>query len=66
MKIAYTINEACKALGVGRTTIYAEIAGGRITARKVHKRTLILAEELQRYASELPTAVTRHSDNGEK
>lgn len=58
MKIAYTINEACKALGIGRTTIYSEIASGRITARKVHNRTIIRAADLEVYVSSLPKLAT--------
>lgn len=54
MKIAYTINEACKAVGVGRTTIYQEISLGRLTAHKVHKRTIIRADDLEAYVSNLP------------
>ena len=34
-KIAYSIREACKASSLGRTTIYAHIAAGRLLARRI-------------------------------
>lgn len=54
MKIAYTINEACDAIGIGRTMIYREIALGRLPALKIHKRTVIRAEDLREYVQNLP------------
>lgn len=59
MKVAYTINEACKAIGVGRTMIYQEISLGRLTAHKVHNRTIIRADDLQRYINNLPKLMPR-------
>lgn len=62
MKLAYTINEACEAIGIGRTMIYQEISLGRLTAHKVHKRTIIRAEDLQRYIKGLPRLNTRSTE----
>ncbi len=45
-KIAYSINEACKASSLGRTTIYSHIAAGRLLARRIGGRTVIPAESL--------------------
>ncbi len=36
-----TVNDACKALGLGRTKIYELIAKGRLETLKIDKRTLI-------------------------
>lgn len=54
MKSAFTIKEACREIGIGRTKLYQEIAAGRLIARKANKRTIILHEELQSYLQALP------------
>lgn len=46
-KLAYSIKEACRASSLGRTTIYAHIAAGRLLARRIGGRTIIPAESLQ-------------------
>jgi excisionase family DNA binding protein len=45
-KIAYSIREACQASSLGRTTIYAHIAAGRLRANRIGGRTIIPAESL--------------------
>ena len=45
-KLAYSINEACKASSLGRTTIYAHIGAKRLQAVRVGGRTVIPAESL--------------------
>jgi excisionase family DNA binding protein len=45
-KLAYSINEACKASSLGRTTIYAHIGAKRLQALRVGGRTVIPAESL--------------------
>jgi hypothetical protein len=42
LQLAYTIPDVEKQSGVGRTLIYGEIAAGRLKARKVGRRTVIL------------------------
>jgi excisionase family DNA binding protein len=46
--IAYTVNDACRVLGLGRTFLYQMINDGRLEARKIGKRTLITAVSLHR------------------
>jgi excisionase family DNA binding protein len=46
VKLAYSIREACAASSLGRTTIYAHIAAGRLKARRIGGRTIIPAESL--------------------
>lgn len=53
-KLAYRIEEAADATGLGRTTLYRRIKAGRLTARKDGKLTLILREDLQAYLDGLP------------
>ena len=45
-KLAYSIDEACEIIGCGRTTLYGEIAAGRLKARKFGSRTKILPPDL--------------------
>jgi len=61
-QLGYTIAEAVKATGIGRTTIYADLKAGRLAARKRGKRTIILAEDLKSYLASLPLkqAASRH------
>jgi excisionase family DNA binding protein len=49
-----SIAEACTIAGIGRTKIYEAIADGRLTARKLGKRTLVLRGDLQAFLSSLP------------
>ena len=46
--LAISINDTAKALSLGRTTIYAMIADGRLEAFKLGRRTLIRAESIRR------------------
>ena len=44
----YSINDTARTLSLGRTSIYAMIADGRLEAFKLGRRTLIRAESIQR------------------
>ncbi len=46
--LAVSINDTAKALGLGRTSIYAMIADGRLEALKLGRRTLVRAESIKR------------------
>lgn len=46
-KIAYTINEAVAASGLGRTTLYELIKKRELSPAKVGSRTLILRTDLE-------------------
>lgn len=46
-KLAYTIAEACHAVGIGRTKLYELIGEGRVETRKIGARTIIPAESLR-------------------
>jgi excisionase family DNA binding protein len=54
--LALTINDACRAAGLGRTTLYAALKSGALPARKCGRRTLILAADLEQFLQRLPTA----------
>ena len=47
-RLSYTINEACTALGIGRTSLYELVKSGELTLVKVAGRSLIRRDELER------------------
>lgn len=54
--LGFSVQQAAKSAGVGRTTIYEELARGRLRAKKVGRRTLILASDLEAWLQCLPSA----------
>ena len=46
--LAISINDAARVLGLGRTSIYAMIADGRLEAFKLGRRTLVKANSIRR------------------
>jgi excisionase family DNA binding protein len=55
-KFSFTIEQAVKATGIGRTAIFAAIKSGRLTARKNGRRTLIASSDLLQFVESLPKA----------
>lgn len=55
-KLAYGIDELISTSCVGRSKIYEEIAAGRLKARKLSKRTLVLHGDALAWLSSLPAA----------
>ena len=53
---AHSITEACSLTGLGRDTIYAAIRSGKLTARKLGRRTLITDDDLRQFLAGLPRA----------
>jgi excisionase family DNA binding protein len=56
-KLAYSEPAAAKLADIGRTKLREEIRSGRLTARRVGKRVIITATDLQNWLDNLP-AVT--------
>lgn len=52
--IAVTIQDACRMIGIGRSSLYELIASGTIEARKSGSRTVILVDSLRAYVASLP------------
>jgi len=54
IRVCYSVHEAAKAAGIGLTKLREEIRENRLVARKLGKRTLINAEDLNAWAANLP------------
>jgi excisionase family DNA binding protein len=63
-KIAFNLPEACQALGLGRTTLYAAIKIGELKAVKAGRRTLITREALQDFLDQRPSLPTLQRKSG--
>ena len=61
--LAYGIPDACRALGIGRTRLYALIGEGKIEARQCGGRTLIPADSLRAFVANLPPAPIRSNES---
>jgi hypothetical protein len=55
-KLAYNVNEAMAALGIGRTKFYELARNGKIDLRKIGGRTVATAASLHRLVEEAETA----------
>ena len=58
---AYDISDVVRKGPVGRTKIYEEINAGRLTARKMGKRTIILREDFEEWLRNLPEMEAAHA-----
>jgi excisionase family DNA binding protein len=54
-KIAHSVDSACEAADVGRTSIYEAIRAGELKARKLGRRTIILDDDLREWLASLPS-----------
>jgi hypothetical protein len=55
-RLAFSINDACAAIGIGRTSLYELISTGAVKPVKIAGRTLIPRTELERLIREAETA----------
>jgi excisionase family DNA binding protein len=53
-RVSVNVVEAAEAAGVGTTAVRAEIAAGRLVARRMGKRVLIAVDDLRRWIDDLP------------
>ena len=53
----HQIPDACRLLGVGRSSIYELIASGRLASVSIGRRRLIAASEIERFAADLTRAL---------
>ena len=54
IRIGLSIKDAAQVSGISRARIYTLIGDGKIDARKVGRKTLVLAGSLQRFIDSLP------------
>jgi excisionase family DNA binding protein len=52
--LALSPRDAATAANIGPTKLYAEIKSGRLKARKIGRRTIILRDDLLAYLHSLP------------
>ena len=60
--LGLSVEDAARIAGIGRSRIYEELKEGRLTARKVGKRTLILRTDLEAWLNGLPTMAVKAGD----
>jgi excisionase family DNA binding protein len=53
--LAHSIDSACESVNCGRSFLYGEIAEGRLTAKKMGRRTIVLDEDLRGWLARLPS-----------
>jgi len=53
-QLAFDILGAAKTSGLGRSLIYAAMGTGELRAKKLGKRTIILASDLEKFLEALP------------
>jgi Helix-turn-helix domain len=56
-KLAYSIPDLRDVVGLSKTKAFEEIASGKLRARKIGRRTVVLAEDLVDYLESLPESV---------
>ena len=59
--LADTIPVACARLGISRSTLYLEVAAGRLRAVKVRGRTLLRRVDQASWADNLPAIQALHA-----
>jgi excisionase family DNA binding protein len=52
--LAYSVEESLALLGIGRDKLYKIIKAKQLPARKLGRRTLILASDLKAFVESLP------------
>ncbi len=57
IKLAYRIDEAVKATGLGRSFLYERIAEGSLKSVKIGGRRLILQEDLVAFLNKTPHSI---------
>ena len=57
--LAFSISDACAAIGIGRTKLYNLIGEGKLEARAIGGRTVIPAEALRNFVANLPLAAIK-------
>jgi excisionase family DNA binding protein len=59
--IAVSIAEAVRMVGLGRTSLYAAIAAGKLKTRKAGRRTLVETAALRQFIETLPESGSQNA-----
>lgn len=51
--LSFSVNDACRVLGIGRTVLYDEIKRGRLRTVKLGRRTLIRRQDAEEWLNRL-------------
>jgi excisionase family DNA binding protein len=54
-RFAFSVAEAAAAMKIGRAWLYQLLASGRIPARKLGRRTIILRADIESFLASLPS-----------
>jgi hypothetical protein len=54
MERSYSLSEFARQNDIGLTTVRSEIKAGRLTARKIGRRTIVAAEDAKAWQEQLP------------
>lgn len=57
VKVAYSVEEACDVLSIGRSSLYAAMKRGELKPVKVGRKTLLLAGDLTAFLMRLGAAI---------
>jgi excisionase family DNA binding protein len=55
----YSLGEFARRHSIGLRTVYAEISAGRLTARKIGRRTVIALDDAKTWIAQLPKVQPR-------
>lgn len=58
-KIGLSVQDVTKASGIGRTKVFELIRDGKLPARKIGTRTIVLADDLRHFLETLPVTGTK-------
>lgn len=65
-KYTHSIDEFAKLAGLSRVTVYNEIRSGKLKARKIGRRTVVLADDAKAYLNALPAFVAYRQPSAPK
>jgi len=60
-QLLLTVPQCCQMAAIGRTKFYELVASGEIPVRKIGKKTLVAASDLQDWVERLPALQTKGS-----
>lgn len=54
---SFTVDSFCKAENIGHTKFYEEVNSGRLRAKKIGRKTIVLPEDRRKWRASLPEYV---------